>query len=199
MVVFLYLLFILALIMSSFEALSDNELLELITSGDRNAFSEIYNRYWKKLLSVAVNKIDELEEAEEIVQDIFISFWERRQKLEITASLNAYLAVSVKYRVLKVLAKRSQHLKYADHSFKLIDPSVNSTEEWLEFEELKSRLQILVSNLPEKCRLVYQLSREQGFSQKEIAKECSISEKTVEAHLGKALKSLRTGLGRILL
>ena len=69
----------------------------------------------------------------------------------------------------------------------------------LEFDELKSRLETLVSNLPEKCRLVYKLSREQGLSQKQIAREYGISEKTVEAHIGKALKALRTGLGQLLL
>ncbi len=185
--------------MSTTSGLSDFELLDLLKSGHRNAFCEIYNRYWKKLFTVAANKTRHFEEAEEIVQDIFISLWNRRDTIEITTSLSAYLAVSVKYRVLKVLAKRNQYQKYADYSLNFIPGSSNSTEEMLEFEELKSRLEILVSNLPEKCRLVYKLSREQGFSQKQIAQEYGISEKTVEAHIGKALKALRTGLGQLFL
>lgn len=185
--------------MSSIADLSDFELLDLLRSGDRNAFCEIYNRYWEKVFTVAANKIRQCEEAEEIVQDIFISLWHRRHSIEITTSLNAYLAVSVKYRVIKILAKRHQYHKYADYSLNFIPSSSNSTEELLEFDELKSRLEILVSNLPEKCRLVYKLSREQGLSQKQIAREYGISEKTVEAHIGKALKALRTGLGQLLL
>ncbi|MFA6944441.1 MAG: sigma-70 family RNA polymerase sigma factor, partial [Pedobacter sp.] len=149
--------------------------------------------------TVASNKTGCLEEAEEIVQDIFISLWDRREEIIITTSLNAYLAVSVKYRVIKLLAKRNQYNKYAVHSLTILPLSTNSTEDWFEFEELKSRLEILVSNLPEKCRLVYKASREEGFSQKQIAEEFGISEKTVEAHIGKALKSLRTGLGQIFL
>jgi len=185
--------------MSLYASYSDIELLDLIRLGDKIAFSEIYGKYWKKVFTVATNKIGQLEEAEEIVQDIFISLWNRRESVIITTNLNAYLAVSVKYRVIKILAKRSQYIKYVDHSLNVIPIATNSTEDWLEFEELKSRLELLVSNLPEKCRLVYTMSRENGMSQKQIAKEFSISEKTVEAHIGKALKVLRTGLGQIFL
>ena len=176
---------------------SDSQLLSLLQLGDRHAFSEIYSRYWKKLFTVAANKTGKVEEAEEIVQDIFISLWQRRDSIEITSTLEAYLAVCVKYRVLKVLATRYRFQKYIDHSFNSSTENNNSTLEWLEFTELKSRLETLVSNLPEKCRLVYRLSREQGLSQKQIANECEISEKTVEAHIGKALKVLRTQLGQV--
>ncbi len=185
--------------MSSYSSYSDCELLDLTRSGDRSAFSEIYNRYWKKIFTVATNKIGQAEEAEEIVQDIFISLWNRKEDIIITTSLNAYLAVSVKYRVIKILAKRNQYNKYAVHSMALLPITINSTEDWIEFQELKSRLSVLVANLPEKCRLVYKLSREEGYSQKQIADEFGISEKTVEAHIGKALKTLRTGLGQIFL
>ena len=170
------------------------ELLDLLKSGDQAAFTEIYNRYWKKLFAIAGNKINDLDEAEEIVQDIFVALWKRRENLEITGSLSAYLAVSVKYRVIKLLDKRYYEQQYADHSRKVFSLLDDSTQEWLQFEELKTRLSELVADLPEKCRLVYQLSRDRGYSQKQIAEELGISEKTVEAHIGKALKSLRGGL-----
>lgn len=185
--------------MVSYAAYSDIELLDLLRSGDKAAFSEIYNRYWKKIFTVAANKIGQSEEAEEIVQDIFISMWNRRESITITTSLNAYLAVSVKYRVIKILAKRNLYNRYTDHSLNILPQFDNSTQDWLEFEELKSRLALLVIQLPEKCRLVYKLSREEGMSQKQIAEEFGISEKTVEAHIGKALKHLRTGLGQLFL
>jgi len=185
--------------MAALKSLSDRELTDLLTEGNERAFSEIYERYWKKLFTIAANKTASLEEAEEIVQDIFISLWERRYTIEITTTLGAYLAVSVKYKVIKILAKRSQHDKYTNYNLTFVNEKVNSTEEWLEFEELKSRLEALVSALPEKCQLVYRRSRDEGLSQKQIAEEFNISEKTVEAHIGKALKALRAGLGQILL
>ena len=185
--------------MLSFSGLSDNELLDLIQSGDRDAFSELYTRYWKKLFLVAVNKAGQLEEAEEIVQDVFVSLWQRRHSLEITTNLQAYLAVSVKYRVMKVLASRYQYRKYCDYTAKSSSELTNATLEFLDFDELKSTLELLVADLPEKCRLVYTLSREQGLSHKQIAETCGIAEKTVEAHISKALKVLRTGLEQVFL
>ncbi|MDB5156474.1 MAG: polymerase sigma-70 factor, partial [Mucilaginibacter sp.] len=112
---------------------------------------------------------------------------------------SAYLAVSVKYRVIKVLDKRNNQQKYINYSQTAFSITDDSTQQWLEFEELKNQLAELVADLPEKCRMVYQLSRESGFSHKKIAMEMGISEKTVEAHLSKAIKTLRTRLGQILL
>lgn len=185
--------------MTEYNILTDKELTGLLSADDMRAFTEIYNRYWKKLFSVAANKIHDFDEAEEIVQDIFVSLWRRRAELDTVDTLGPYLAVSVKYRVIKVLDKRGSRQRYADQYKNNLDIADNGTEQWLEFEELKDRLMVLVAELPEKCRLAYQLSREAGYSQKMIAAEMGISEKTVEAHLGKALKTLRARLSQFLL
>jgi RNA polymerase sigma-70 factor (ECF subfamily) len=185
--------------MPDYTILNDKELIILLSSNDMQAFTEIYNRYWKKLFSIAANKIQDLDDAEEIVQDIFVALWKRRDKLNVINTLSPYLAVSVKYRVIKLLDKRNNQQKYASYSKGQINIADHSMEQWLEFEELKDRLMEFVAELPEKCRLVYQLSREAGYSQKMIAGEMGISEKTVEAHLGKALRTLRARLSQFLL
>lgn len=178
--------------MADLSDVSDLELVALLKGDNHAAFTEIYKRYWQRLFTVAANKISDLEEAREIVQNIFISLWNRRAELEIKGTLSNYLAVSVKYRVINALDKQHNHQTYLDNlSTSDLD---DSTQEWLNFMELKERLSILVAELPEKCRIVFQLSREQGLSQKEIASELGISEKTVEGHLTKALKNLKTGL-----
>lgn len=185
--------------MYNYNILNDKELTGLLQQGNEHAFTEIYNRYWSKLFAIAANKIKELDEAEEIVQDIFVSLWKRRNELGVIDTLSSYLAVSVKYRVIKTLDKRNSQQKYSDYSQHTTNLADDSTQQWLEFEELRSRLAAFVADLPEKCRLVYKLSRDSGFSQKKIATELGISEKTVEAHLGKALKTLRTRLSQFLL
>lgn len=179
--------------------MTDGELTDLLKSNDKNAFTEIYNRYWKRLFGIAANKIKDLNEAEEIVQDIFVSLWRRRDELYDILSLSSYLAISVKYRVIKILAKQSNAQKYADYYEYVMSTTNNSTEEWMEFEELKTKLSQFVAELPVKCQLVFRMSRESGFPQKRIADELGISEKTVEAHLGKALKILRARLSQFLL
>ena len=185
--------------MHGYDLLTDGELTDLLKSNDRNAFTEIYNRYWKRLFGIAANKIKDLDDAEEIVQDIFVSLWRRRDDLNDIISLGSYLAISVKYRVKKTLEKRYNAQKYADYAEYVMSMSGNSTEEWMEFEELKSQLSQFVAELPAKCQLVFKMSRESGFPQKRIAEELGISEKTVEAHIGKALKILRTRLSQFLL
>jgi RNA polymerase sigma-70 factor (family 1) len=178
----------------SFENHSDLELLDLLGQGYDEAFTEIYNRYWKPMLSVAANKTGDLDEAEEIVQDIFVSLWKRRVELVITSTLNSYLSVSVKYKVMKVLSARSKRLALDEHDM-LNQPFLDhSTQHELEFDELQTQLADLVSNLPEKCRLVYQLSREAGYTHKQISDEMNISEKTVEAHISRALRAIKQGL-----
>ena len=179
--------------MSVHKAFTDIELITALKMGDAAAFAEIYDRYWDKLFYVDARKLDQLEDAEEVVQSVFISLWNRRLSLNITSTLRSYLSVSIKYRVIKVLEKQYHQRKYVD-SLKNRGLLDDSTQEWLEFMELKDQLEQLVLELPDKCRLVYRMSREQGFSQKEIAEKLDISEKTVEAHLGKATKTIRAGL-----
>ncbi|MBE8721846.1 RNA polymerase sigma-70 factor [Sphingobacterium pedocola] len=179
--------------MRSYSNHTDVELLSLLIQSDAVAFTEIYNRYWKKLFVLAANRMHNLEDAEEVVQDIFTSLWNRRDKVEITSELSSYLAVSVKYRVIRTLNRYYNMQKYVDAA--LTDHAIDdSTQQYLAFDELRTELGKYVQQLPEKCKLVFQLSREEGYSQKQISEELGISEKTVEAHLGKAFKTLRSKL-----
>jgi len=172
---------------------ADADLVNMLRSNDEGAFTELYNRYWKKLFVIAASRTARLEDAEEIVQDIFTALWRRRQTLNLTSELTHYLAVSVKYRIIKMLDKYYNQERYID-SMLYKQQVDDSTQEWLAFDELKEELAKHVRQLPEKCRLVFQLSREEGYSQKQIAETLQISEKTVEAHLGKAFKTLRSKL-----
>ncbi|MBE7170151.1 MAG: RNA polymerase sigma-70 factor [Williamsia sp.] len=179
---------------NSFARTDEKELLDLLNQGESRAFTEIYNRYWKKLFTLAANKLDNLAEAEELVQDIFTELWNRRGELAITTSLASYLAVAAKYKVIDLLAKKARHRKYQQHAATNQPTADSPTLQWLDCQELKERMYNSVARLPEKCRLVFELSRHKGYSQKQIASRLGISEKTVEAHLGKALRTLRTSL-----
>lgn len=184
--------------MTAYSSYSDVELLGLLRIGDQEAFTEIYNRYWKVLFHMAANKTNSLPEAEEIVQDLFLDIWKRREQLEISASIKTYLAVALKYRVINLLAVRNKKQRYERYASSKVSIADDSTEQWLGFHELDQRLARLVSDLPDKCRLVYQLKKEKGYSQREIALQLQISEKAVEANITRALKLLRTGIRALL-
>ncbi len=183
----------------SFENLTDNDLLDLLREGNDEAFTEIFKRYWKPVLTVAANKTGDLDEAEDIVQDLFISLWKRRRDLQLTSSLGSYLAVSVKYKVLKVLAVRNKVLPLEAGGQDAALLSAPGTESAIEMEQLTCQLSEIVESLPEKCKIVYRLSRESGFSHRQIAQQMDISEKTVEAHISRALRAIRHAIVHSLL
>lgn len=174
---------------------TDLQLLDLIRTDDRGAFTELYNRYWDKTYAVALHRLDDEHEAEEVVQEVFLSIWQRRATLQLTHTVATYLAVAVKYKVINHLAK--QHRRQLQHDeLTMTSPVVaDSTADWLHEKELRQLLEKTISQLPEKCRIVFLLSRDENKTYAEIAAELNISQKTVEAHMSKALRELRETLG----
>jgi RNA polymerase sigma-70 factor (ECF subfamily) len=184
--------------MNDFGTYEEKDLLYKLQSGSVTAFTTIYNQHWKKMFYLAGNKLQNLPEAEELVQDIFLDLWRRREELKIT-SLSSYLSACVKYKVINALAKRNHQERYSlytSHQPGLL--ADNTTEERLRLDELQHELMNETEKLPEKCKMVFRLSREQGYTQKQIATRMGISEKTVESHLSKALRTLRIGLSQFI-
>lgn len=176
------------------ETATDSQLLELIRKDDRVAFTELYNRYWDKLFTVAMHRLNDEHEAEEVVQEVFLSLWQRRLTIELTHSLNTYLSVAVKYRIINHLDKQFRKKQHIEHLAIHAPREQDSTSQWLLEKELRTQLEQSISRLPEKCRIVFLLSREQNKTNAEIAAELNIAEKTVEAHMTKALSTLRQTL-----
>ena len=168
---------------------TDEDLFRNVREGNMDAFTELYLRYWKLLFYIAAKRLG-YTEAEESVQNIFTDFWERRETIEIHTSVKYYLAAAVHYQVMKVLAKKKIAAAYNVPD----SMSDERADNYLNFHELQRQLEGLVTSLPEKCRIVYQLSREQGLKNKAIAQHLGISEKTVENQLTKALLRIRKGL-----
>lgn len=175
----------------------DEQLLLLLKSDDEAAFTEIYHRYWQRLFVVAMHRLANTEEARELVQDIFCSLWKRRHSLQLDYSLNTYLSAAVKYEVINRLAVKDRQQRFQNQLSQHWREATADTENQLQFNELQDHLASLVKALPEKCRIVFQLSRDKGYSQRMIASELGIAEKTVEAHLSRALRKLRTGLSHL--
>lgn len=160
------------------------------------AFEEIYNRYWNKLYSAAYKRVQSKEVSEELVQDLFTSLWLNRKTVNVHTSLAAYLFTSVRYLVLNHVQKEMVRASYKESlQLNRVD---NSTEETVLLNDLVLNLNAAVEQLPVKCKSVFELSRKEYKSNKEIAAELGISEKTVENQLTKALRRLRLGLNSLL-
>lgn len=173
---------------------TDQQLLDLIRTEDRAAFTELYNRYWDKTFAVAFHRLDDEHEAEEVVQEVFLSIWQRRASIELTHSVATYLSVAVKYKVINHLAKQHRRQLQLNEITIAAAETEDTTNNWLTEKELRRQLDHSINQLPEKCRIVFLLSREENKTYAEIAAELNISPKTVEAHMSKALSTLRETL-----
>ncbi|MBN2347332.1 MAG: RNA polymerase sigma-70 factor [Bacteroidales bacterium] len=155
------------------------------------ALKYLFDTYYEKLYFFAITFINQKEIAEEIVQDVFISIWDKRKELIITSSLKSYLFASVKYKSFSCLRQRlesvtmeSEQVLYAVHSHHMPD-------QLFETFELEYYIQKAISLLPDKCKIIFNLSRNSGLTYKEIAYELNISVETVKTQISIALKKIK--------
>ncbi len=174
----------------------DTKLAVLLREGNEEAFTEIYNRYWRKLYFVAIKLLKSSEKAEEVIQEVFLTIWEKRESLQIQ-SLSSYLAAMTRYSVYRVLSQQKNYHQIEISSL-TAEPGSIGNEETIENKLLLDIIEKLSNSLPEKCRLVFIQNKLMDRSIKDVASELNISTKTAEAHLTKALKVLRTKLGNSL-
>ncbi|WP_190277521.1 RNA polymerase sigma factor [Adhaeribacter rhizoryzae] len=173
---------------------TDEQLLVFLKENNELAFDEIYNRYWATLFSQAYKRLGNKETTEELLQDLFTKLWVNRHQITLTSTLSAYLAVSIKYLVLNQVAKEAVRTRFAVAQKQVQVTHNNLTEETIISQELEGLVAQEVAKLAPKCKSVFVLSRFNQYSNKEIAQELNISEKTVENQITKAIKLLRTGL-----
>lgn len=175
--------------MKEYHLYDNKSLLTLLSGSDEFAFTEIYNRFWQKLFAITYNRLKEIQSAEDIVHDVFASLWTNRKKIEIE-SLDKYLATAAKYLVLAKIKKKEQERIYKStfHQTTVFELPVETS---LHYKRILEIVKTEVEKLPEKCQLIFKYSRNEGMPVKQIAKELSISPKTVENQLNKALKHLK--------
>jgi len=177
-----------------YSQLEDKELLLLMQKGQEPAFTEIYNRYWERLVAIGYYYTRTKQAAEEIVNDVFIGLWLRRETVEIR-SLSAYLGTAVKFAVFKAIARQKRRDEImARHSR---EEGHNETEQQLDALFLKNFLEGVIEQLPEKARLAFKYSREEDLSIREIAGRMELSPKSVEYHMTRALKAIRDSMRKM--
>jgi len=179
--------------MSEQVKIEDLELMGRLRSGDDIALKLIYDKYWNQLFISAYNILHDQQACEDIIQDIFINLWNKREIIEIRVSLKSYLFASTRYEVYRQVRNGSVREDIFDNIHERLEtPSEYGN---IEYRELLSQINSIVDKLSAKCKVVYKLSREEQLSHKEIASQLDISTKTVENHLNKALRQLRISLG----
>jgi RNA polymerase sigma-70 factor (family 1) len=172
--------------------MEDEILLKALQKGEEQAFQALYQKYWQKLYYIAYQRIQSQKETEDILQDLFLDIWNKRKSLNIQKSFAGYIMTALKYKVLRWIDMKMMQDKYqANQTNTLID---NQLEQTLSFDELYALIEEGMDKLPEKCRIVFKMSREEQFSVKEIAEKIGISPHTAQNHINKALQLMRLHL-----
>jgi RNA polymerase sigma-70 factor (ECF subfamily) len=135
------------------------------------------------------------EATEDIIQDIFISLWDKRNTLQLKGSMSSYLYTAVRYRFFDLVSRQKIRNDYVAHFQQYIDTHDSPTESYINEKELVELIEREISKLPEKMQEIFRLSRYEGLSHREIAQQLDISEKTVRNQINNALKILRKRLG----
>ena len=168
-----------------------------IQEGDIKEFEQLFKKYYEPLCLYANGVVRDMDVAEEIVQDLFYSYWKNRTSLSIQLSLNAYLYRSIKNNSLSYLRQQSVRQRYAERSkSEFVEVESTTVEDEMVAKELNKVITDTLNQLPERCSKVFQMNRFEGKKYQEIAEKLAISIKTVEADMGKALHLFRENLKR---
>ncbi|MCS7037393.1 MAG: RNA polymerase sigma-70 factor [Saprospiraceae bacterium] len=171
--------------------------LEMLRQGCSQALRRLFDQYYPGLVSAVFAYVSDVDTSKDIAQEVFAELWQRRQSLIIDpARLGAYLHRAAINRALNHLKVRQRYqLQEDDASWHdLPDPSVHDIDWKAQQDELEERLQEAIEQLPEKCRIIFQLSRFERLPHREIAQRLGISVKTIENQLLRAMRLLRLAL-----
>lgn len=174
--------------------IADPEIVQAIRRGDEAVFEKTFRFYYERLCKYAFSLLKDEDDAEEIVQSLFISIWEKREDLEITLSLKSYLYRAVHNHCLNRFKHAAVKDAYRDYSQQYHPQSYESVTESIYADELVDRIEKAVQTLPEQCQKAFRMSRFEEMKYQEIADQLKISIKTVENQIGKALRILRSEL-----
>ena len=171
---------------------NDHEFFDLLSTDAEKAFEWLFRRYFTELCQVVYRVAHDEHLAQDLVQEVLYELWRKRDKLTISTSLRAYLKRAVLNRTLNHL--RDNRKWTSEERMPEIAIEESDAEDLLRSEELQELVDAAIDELPEKCRMVFVLSRYEELSYRDIATELGIAEKTVENQVSKALKYLRQRL-----
>lgn len=179
-------------------SLQDKELIDLIRVGDEDAFEHLFNRYWEPLFAAAMHRLQSRELSKDVVQELFVDLWEKRSSLRVQSNVEGYLFTALKHRIINKIKSESVREKYESMVFEFYETNELATDRQFLEKALLEAVKAQTKKLPDRRREVFEMSRFDQLSHKEISEKLNISPKTVENHINHALKTIRPRLKKII-
>jgi RNA polymerase sigma-70 factor (ECF subfamily) len=175
---------------------SDYELIKLIRDkDDKQAFQLLYNKYWDKLFSIALLKIQDEEQVGDLIQDLFVTIWVKRKELNINNNVDLYLYRALKNRITNFFKKKYlTEDKINDFSKNIAGKTDSDAEDKYTYKEIELIISREVASMPDKMKEVFLLSRDEQLSSKKISEMLSLSDQTVRNQISKAIKRIKITL-----
>jgi RNA polymerase sigma-70 factor (family 1) len=169
-------------------------LIDRLKKGEEIAYQMLFKEYYKVLTIFAAKYLKDLEASKELVQELFVHIYEKRGNLDINSSLKSYLFRSVHNRCINSINAQKIRNRYAENYNNISDIRINTLEQEVNVSELENALHTAINKLPPKCQVIFKLNRFEGLTNNEIAEKLTLSKRTVETQISKALKILRVKL-----
>ena len=184
--------------MNTYKLYEDSELTVLLKNNDQEAFTEIYNRYWQRLFLHAHKMLRDEEQAMDLVQDIYTSLWNKSAEIQINTCIKTYLYTALRNRTLNYINRGKLKDRYLNSLASYLEKGELQTEDQVNFRDFAQRIDREVENFSPQMKTIFNLSRNQGLSNKEIATELEITDHTVKKTINRALKRLKTQVSYLL-
>jgi RNA polymerase sigma-70 factor (ECF subfamily) len=174
---------------------NDEELMQEIKADNMFAFDVLYKKYCKRVYKFGYSILKSPEESENIMQDVFLSLWENRHKVQKDSSIKSFVFTITYNKAISIIRKKARESQFIEYLKSLQEITEEPVNVKLEYNELKTKLDEIINALPQRQKEVYLLHRVEGLKYNEIAERLNISVKTIETHMSCALKTIREKLG----
>lgn len=181
--------------MKDFSLYSDKELMQEIKADNMYAFDALYEKYCKRVYKFAYSILKTREEAENMVQEVFLNLWENRHKVEKDSSIKSYMFTITYNSAVSIIRKKARESEFIEYLKSVQKIDEEPVDVALEYTELANKLDEIINSLPQRQKEVYLLHKVEGMKYNEIAERLSISVNTIENHMSRALKTIREKIG----
>jgi RNA polymerase sigma-70 factor (family 1) len=180
--------------LSEYSSYDQQQLLKQIANGDQVAFEQFYNIHWNRIYSLALTYLKSSVQAQDVVQEVFLKIWVKRQNLSHVENPASYVYIMGRNEIINALKKKISLDWLTEEQAELIPDNFMLPHEEIDLKQLQQNIGRAIDNLPDRQKLIFKLSREQGLNHEQIAARLGIEKSTVKNHIVRALNTLRSNL-----